>query len=98
MAKQQRPKLDTTRLADIENIEKSVGEVTGQKTGKTFSLADAEPPKKREPGLTSKGRAKVTTMIKPELRAMLQAVADNNSMSLADVLEIVLVEYFGLKK
>lgn len=98
MAKQQRPKLDTSRLADIENIEKSVGEVTGQKTGKTFSLADTTPPKKREPGLTAKGRVKLTTMIKPELRDMLQAVADNNAISLADVLETILLEYFDMKK
>ena len=98
MAKQQRSRIDTSRLADIENIEKSVGEVTGQRTGKTFSLADAEPPKKREPGLTSKGRLKITTMITPELRAMLQNVADNNAISLADVLETILLEYFDMKK
>lgn len=98
MAKQQRPKLDTSRLADIENIEKSVGEITGQRTGKTFSLADTKPPKERTPGLTAKGRVKLTTMIKPELRDMIQAVADNNAISLADVLETILLEYFDLKK
>lgn len=98
MAKQQRPKLDTSRLADIENLDQSVGEVTGQKTGKTFSLADTTPPKERTPGLTAKGRVKLTTMIKPELRDMIQAIADNNAISLADVLETILLEYFDMKK
>ena len=98
MAKTNRPKLDTSRLADLENLEKSVGEVTGQRTGKSFSLADTTPPKERTPGLTAKGRVKLTTMIKPELRDMLQAVADNNAISLADVLETILLEYFDLKK
>ncbi len=98
MAKQQRPKLDTSRLADIENIEKSVGEVTGQRTGKSFSLADTTPPKERTPGLTAKGRVKLTTMIKPELRDMIQAIANNNAISLADVLETILLEYFDMKK
>lgn len=97
MAKQQRPKLDTSRLADLENLEKSVGEVTGQK-GKSFSLEDTKPPKERTPGLTAKGRVKLTTMIKPELRDMIQAVADNNAISLADVLETILLEYFDIKK
>lgn len=98
MAKTNRPKLDTSRLADLENLDKSVGEVTGQRTGKSFSLADTTPPKERTPGLTAKGRVKLTTMIKPELRDMLQAVADNNAISLADVLETILLEYFDLKK
>lgn len=97
MAKTNRPKLDTSRLADIENLDQSVGEVTGQK-GKSFSLEDTKPPKKREPGLTAKGRVKLTTMIKPDLRDMLQAVADNNAISLADVLETILLEYFDIKK
>jgi len=97
MAKQQRPKLDTSRLADLENLEKSLGEVTGQK-GKSFSLADTTPPKERTPGLTAKGRVKLTTMIKPELRDMIQAIADNNAISLADVLETILFEYFDMKK
>jgi len=98
MAKTNRPKLDTSRLADLENLEKSVGEVTGQRTGKSFSLADTTPPKERTPGLTAKGRVKLTTMIKPELRNMLQTVADNNAISLADVLETILLEYFDMKK
>jgi hypothetical protein len=97
MAKQQRSRIDTSRLADIENIEKSVGEVTGQK-GKSFSLADTTPPKERKPGFTAKGRIKLTTMITPELRAMIQAIADNNAISLADVLETILLEYFDMKK
>ncbi len=100
MAKQQqRPRIDKSRLSDITtDLEKTVSELTGQPTGKSFTLADTQPVKERKPGLTAKDRAKFTTMLKPELRAMLQAVADNRAISIADVLETILIEYFGLKK
>ena len=96
MAKQ-RSRIDKDRLADITSIDKSIEEITGQK-GKSFSIADTKPPKERTPGLTAKGRVKLTTMIKPELRDMIQAVADNNAISLADVLETILLEYFDIKQ
>ena len=96
MAKQQRSRIDKDRLADINDLDKSIEEITGQK-GKSFSLADTKPPKERTPGLTAKGRVKLTTMIKPSLRDMIQAVADNNAISLADVLETILLEYFDIK-
>lgn len=98
MAKQKRPGIDKSRLSDIQDIEKTVAELTGQTSGKSFSLADTKAGKERKPGLTAKDRAKFTTMLKPELRAMLQAVADNRAISLADVLETILTEYFELNK
>lgn len=97
MAKQQRPHIDKSRLSDLEDLEKTVAEITGQ-SGKSFSLADTKPTKERKPGLTAKDRAKFTTMLKPDLRSMLQAVADNRAISIADVLETILIEYFDLKK
>jgi len=99
MAKQQqRPKTDKSRLADLGDLTKQAAEITGKSEPKkpSFTLADAKPPKEREPGLTAKGRAKFTTMLRRDLREKLQAIADNNAISVADVLETVIEEYFDL--
>lgn len=63
---------------------------------KTFTLQDATAPPPRDPGLTVKGRAKFTTMLKPELRQALEHIAHNKQMSVADVLELMIVEYLDL--
>lgn len=77
-------------------------EVTTRKTSsstskKSFTLEDTTPAPTPEPGLTKKGRVKFTTMLKPELRDKLQNIADNNALSVADVLETIIEEYFNLK-
>ena len=97
MAKRQ--KTDKSRLLnDLENITEKTAAATGADKGKTFSSDDIKPPsKKQDPDKTIKGRKKFTTMLHPDLRDKLSNVARNNQMSIADALEIIIKEYFGLK-
>lgn len=92
MAKQ-RPKRDLSAI----NFNETVSEATGKPAGKSFTIEDTKQPAEREPGLTIRGRVKFTTMLKPELREKLQAIADNRAISIADVLETMIEEYLGLK-
>lgn len=46
--------------------------------------------------LTSKGRARLTTMLRPDLRDKLALIADSKGISLADVLETIICEYFEI--
>lgn len=46
---------------------------------------------------TSAGRVPFTTMIRPQVRAALLKVANNNGCSMADVLETVVCEYFDIQ-
>lgn len=62
---------------------------------KRFTLADAKE-KEQEP-VNEKGRARFNTTIKPELRDLLHRIAKNNGLTVSDVLEEVLVDYFGIK-
>ena len=61
-----------------------------------FTLADAADTAKEE--INEKGRARFNTTIRPELRELLQKIAKNNKMTVSDVLEEVLIDYFGLEK
>ena len=60
--------------------------VHNENCGHGFSVEDTKEP---EPGLTKRDRAKLTTMIMPDLRERLQNVADRHAISTADVLEII---------
>jgi len=86
---------------EAEDLNKKAAEITGQPQSKfTFSQKDTVPNKaqqKVEQEDRSK-RIKFTTMLKPELREVLQNVANNHNLSLADVLELIIQDYFGLKK
>lgn len=65
----------------------------------SFSAADAtRKSTPRQAGVTAQGRVKFTTMIKPELKEFLGRIAKNNGLSIADVLETVVYEYFDLPK
>lgn len=96
-----RPKPDLGGLLSAEEIERQAAEITGKETtgksGRSFSLADAKSVKERTPGLTARGRARFTTMLRPDLREKLEAIASNRGISIADVIEIIIEEYFGLK-
>lgn len=94
-----RHKADKSRLKDeLENITEKTAAATGAEKGKTFSSQDIKPPsKEQDPDKTIKGRKKFTTMLHPDLRDKLSNVAKNNQMSIADALEIIIKEYFGLK-
>ena len=61
-----------------------------------FTLADASDPAQEE--INEKGRARFNTTIRPELRELLHKIAKNNRLTVSDVLEEVLIDYFGLKK
>lgn len=61
-----------------------------------FTLADAK--EQEEEAVNEKGRARFNTTIKPELRDLLQRIAKNNSLTVSDVLEEILIDYFGIKK
>lgn len=62
---------------------------------KSISAADLRTPPERAPGQTNKGRVKFTTMLRPDLRAQLETIAQNKAVSLADVLEIIVTEYLA---
>ena len=93
---------DALEQAAKKAAERAAG-ATGQQTkkpaGKTFNLDDTQPVKqtKRQTGITAKGRAKFTTMLRTDLREKLDNTAKRNHMSIADVLEQVITEYFGIK-
>lgn len=96
MAKRQ--KADKSRFEDLTKLEEDISQATGQGKSKTFSVEDTKPPRrKHKPGLTQKNRAKFTTMLRPDLKQKLDHVAKRNTMSIADVLEVVIEEYFELK-
>jgi hypothetical protein len=95
MSKERKPKTDTSRFGELTD---QAAEITGKEKSKSFSIEDTKPPEpKKNPELTNRGRKKFTTMITPELRKLLQNVADNNAISIADALEIILEEYFNIK-
>lgn len=90
-------------LPTPEETTKIVSNVTNKKktttpTGKTFSIDDMKKPPRQKAGVTRKGRVKFTTMLHPDLKIKLQNVANNNAISVADVLETIVNEYFGLNK
>jgi hypothetical protein len=85
-----------TGLPTPEQAKQTI-QTTVAKSNKTFTLQDAENAQERKPGLTNKGRAKFTTMLKPELRQKLQSIATNRQISVADVIETMITEYLGLQ-
>lgn len=62
-----------------------------------FSLTDAKAIKE-EQQLTNKGRKKFTTMIRPELKELLLRIAKNKGLTIPDVVEGVLLDYFGISE
>jgi hypothetical protein len=60
-----------------------------------FSLTDAKAIKE-EQQLTNKGRKKFTTMIRPELKELLLRIAKNKGLTIPDVVEGVLLDYFNM--
>ncbi|PHN07790.1 hypothetical protein CRP01_04525 [Flavilitoribacter nigricans DSM 23189 = NBRC 102662] len=62
-----------------------------------FSLTDAKAIKD-EPQLTNKGRKKFTTMIRPELKELLLRIAKNKGLTIPDVVEGVLLDYFNMSE
>ncbi len=56
----------------------------------TYTLADAKKPKNR------KKRKPVTMMLRPDLKELLNNIADNNNKSMSAVIEEILKEYFGI--
>ena len=96
MAKRQ--KADKSRFSDLSNLDQEASKATGKGKSKSFTVEDTKPPKnKPKSGLTAKNRAKFTTMLRPDLKAKLDHVAKRNALSIADVLEVVIEEYFGFK-
>lgn len=61
-----------------------------------FTLADAK--EQEQESVNEKGRARFNTTIQPELRDLLQRIAKNNGLTVSDVLEEVLKDYFGIRK
>jgi len=52
---------------------------------------------KYKPGMTRKGRVKFTTMLKPEYKKLLQVISVNKGLSVADVLEGIVEDYFNIE-
>jgi hypothetical protein len=81
-----------TGLPTPQQTQQTIQATVAKSNKKTFTLQDATEPPNREPGLTAKGRAKFTTMLKPELRQRLERIAQNRQISVADVLETIITE------
>jgi len=75
------------------------GTGTGQDSKKTFSIDDTQPVKqsRQAQGITAKGRAKFTTMLRTDLREKLDNIARRNNITIADTLEQIIIEYLGIK-
>jgi hypothetical protein len=87
-----------TDLPDPATVDKAIDAIsTGTPRKKTFTAADRREPgkSKRQPGTTAKGRVKFTTMLKKDLRIEMERIAQNRQISIADVLEQILVDYFA---
>jgi hypothetical protein len=85
-----------TGLPTPQQTQQTIQAIVAKSGKKTFTIHDAAEPPAREPGLTGKGRAKFTTMLKPELRQQLERIAQNRQISVADVLETIITEYLDL--
>jgi predicted amidohydrolase YtcJ len=106
MAKQR-----TSKVKQLDSLEQTISKaaertaeitgqaVTGQDSKKTFSIDDARPVKqsRQAQGITAKGRAKFTTMLRTDLREKLDNLARRNNISIADALELIVTEYLGIK-
>lgn len=92
-----------TGLPEPETALKAVADATGRPirnapTGRAFTAADLKAKGKRAGPETAAGRVKFTTMLHPDLREMLEALANARGITKADALEIILTEYRdGLK-
>jgi len=76
-------------------VEKPVVKTKAAKPGKKkYDIREGQ--KKIDKDLVnSVGRKKFTTMIRPDLRNLLDNIAHNNNISVAQLLEDILDEYFG---
>lgn len=61
-----------------------------------FSLADAKEEKEQQPAYkTNNGRIRYTTVLNENIKKNLQQIAKNKGVSVADIIEVSLVAYFG---
>lgn len=81
------------KARDMIKMELAEGE-NQKPTGKKYSLADTREP---EPENEERKRKPFTMMLRPDLRILLNNVAQNNNVSLSQVIEDVLKEYFEIK-
>lgn len=63
---------------------------------KSFKRPDPDKIKRPPTAATAKGRVKFTTMLHPSLRSILLAVSIEQRRTVADVLEVCLMEYFDV--
>lgn len=88
-------------LPTPDQVDRSIEQIappTRTPTAKSITADDLRPPAQRTPGRTNKGRVKFTTMLRPDLRTQLETIAQNRATSVADVLEIIVVEYLDTLK
>jgi len=85
-----------TGLPTPNQVDQAVEQIATTKSTpgrKSITAEDLRTPPEQAPGLTNKGRVKFTTMLRPDLRAQLETIAQNKAISLADVLEIMITDY-----
>ena len=91
-----------TGLPTPDKVDQAVEQIATARSApgkKAITADDLRTPAKRAAGLTNKGRARLTTMLRPDLRAQLETIAQNRQISIADVLELIIVDYLdALKK
>ena len=64
-----------------------------------FSPEDLRQPDEPPKGMTRRGKKKLTTMMRPELRQQLERIATNRGITMAEVMDLVLTDFVeGLKK
>jgi|GEM_PF-3172589 seryl-tRNA synthetase len=81
---------DTMKQAIKEN-DKTISKHTPLKK---YTLEDAKPPEKK---VLEKKRRPTTLMMRPDIRVLLDNIAQNNNVSLSQVLEDILKEYFDIR-
>jgi hypothetical protein len=66
-------------------------------SGKMSETVERVTPEKKKDveGMTEKGRVKFTTMLRPDLKSRLLMSADKQRMTLADMLEEILLERYN---
>ena len=81
-----------------ERTAATTGQPVSAAATKSFSKADTEPVKqtRRKAGVTAKGRAKFTTMLRTDLREKLANLSQKHQISIADALEQIITEYLGI--
>lgn len=100
-----KPGYTETGLPTPEEATKLTADVTGQPITANpviFSPEDLLPKKKVKKGsneyISNQGRKRINTLMHPELKQILNNIADNNNLTLPDVIEMIICKALGIEE